>query len=96
MLFIISLLNLLFNLWQTYFDVFDGLDPVALDFSSMGKGQAWVNGHHIGRFWTLPSSQDGCERSCDYRGKYDSSKCTTNCGKPTQVRYAVCSLIGGT
>ncbi|KAL2923335.1 Beta-galactosidase 9 [Bienertia sinuspersici] len=80
--------------YKTYFDAPDGLDPVALDLRSMAKGQAWVNGHHIGRYWTLPSSQGGCQRSCDYRGKYDSSKCTTNCGKPTQVRYDVCSSIG--
>ncbi|XP_021749279.1 beta-galactosidase 9-like [Chenopodium quinoa] len=75
--------------YKTYFDASYGLDPVALDFRSMGKGQAWVNGHHIGRFWTLPSSQDGCQSYCDYRGNYDSSKCATNCGNPTQVRYHV-------
>lgn len=83
------------NVKQTYFDAPDGLDPVALDLSSMGKGQAWINGHHIGRYWTLSSPQDGCQKPCDYRGKYDSGKCTTNCGKPTQVRYAVCSSICG-
>lgn len=75
--------------YKTYFDAPDGLDPVALDLSSMGKGQAWINGHHIGRYWTLSSPQDGCQKPCDYRGKYDSGKCTTNCGKPTQVRYHV-------
>lgn len=75
--------------YKTYFDAPDGQDPVALDLRSMGKGQAWVNGHHIGRYWTLPSPQDGCQKTCDYRGKYDSKKCATNCGKPTQVRYHI-------
>ncbi|KAH9616803.1 hypothetical protein KSS87_021145 [Heliosperma pusillum] len=70
----------------TYFDAPDGIEPVALDLKSMGKGQAWVNGHHIGRYWTLSAPEDGCQSTCDYRGKYDSDKCTTNCGKPTQVR----------
>ncbi|XP_074276233.1 beta-galactosidase 9 isoform X2 [Silene latifolia] len=75
--------------YKTYFDAPDGMEPVALDLRSMGKGQAWVNGHHIGRYWTLSAPEDGCQSTCDYRGKYDSDKCTTNCGKPTQVRYHV-------
>ncbi|CAN6459238.1 unnamed protein product [Victoria cruziana] len=32
-------------------DAPEGNDPVALNFSSMGKGLAWVNGNHIGRYW---------------------------------------------
>lgn len=72
---------------QTYFEAPGGADPVALDLRSMGKGQAWVNGHHIGRYWTLVAPEDGCQRNCDYRGAYSSGKCTTNCGKPTQTWY---------
>lgn len=75
--------------YKTYFDAPDGLDPVALDMGSMGKGEAWVNGHHLGRYWTLRASEDGCQRTCDYRGAYNSDKCATNCGKPTQVRYHI-------
>ncbi|CAN0892304.1 Beta-galactosidase 16 [Linum grandiflorum] len=37
--------------WQTVFDAPAGSDPVALDLSSMGKGEAWVNGQSIGRYW---------------------------------------------
>jgi len=55
----------------------------------MGKGQAWVNGHHIGRYWTRVSPKSGCKQVCDYRGAYDSDKCTTNCGKPTQTLYVI-------
>lgn len=75
--------------YKTYFDSPDGNDPVVLDFSSMGKGEAWVNGHHIGRYWTLVAPKDGCQEICDYRGAYNSDKCNTNCGKPTQTRYHV-------
>ncbi|KAL9237831.1 hypothetical protein vseg_012334 [Gypsophila vaccaria] len=75
--------------YKTVFEAPDGLEPVALDLSSMGKGQAWVNGHHIGRFWNLSAPKDGCQNTCDYRGNYDSDKCATNCGNPTQVSYHV-------
>lgn len=78
-----------FTWYKTYFDVPNGNDPVALDLESMGKGQAWVNGHHIGRYWTRVSPKSGCQEICDYRGAYDSDKCTTNCGKPTQTLYHV-------
>ena len=72
---------------QTHFDSPAGTDPVALNLGSMGKGQAWVNGHHIGRYWTVVAPKDGCQEVCDYRGAYNSDKCSTNCGKPTQIWY---------
>ncbi|CAN0892305.1 Beta-galactosidase 16 [Linum grandiflorum] len=37
--------------YKTVFDAPAGSDPVALDLSSMGKGEAWVNGQSIGRYW---------------------------------------------
>ncbi|XP_054805017.1 beta-galactosidase 9 isoform X3 [Prosopis cineraria] len=77
-----------FTWYKTYFDPPAGSEPVALDLASMGKGQAWVNGHHIGRYWTLIAPKDGC-KACDYRGPYNSDKCATNCGKPTQTWYHV-------
>lgn len=76
-----------FTCLQTFFDAPNGEDPVALYLGSMGKGQAWVNGHSIGRYWSLVAPVDGCQ-SCDYRGAYHESKCVTNCGKPTQSWYA--------
>ncbi|KAG6428159.1 hypothetical protein SASPL_112408 [Salvia splendens] len=77
-----------FSWYKTYFDVPGGVDPIAIDLSSMGKGQVWVNGHHIGRYWTLYAPKDGCQ-TCDYRGAYDSNKCLTNCGEPTQSWYHI-------
>ncbi|XP_027190385.1 beta-galactosidase 6 isoform X2 [Cicer arietinum] len=39
--------------YKTTFDTPKGDDPVVLDLSSMGKGEAWVNGQSIGRYWIL-------------------------------------------
>ncbi|GAB2295688.1 Beta-galactosidase 9 [Dionaea muscipula] len=75
--------------YKACFDAPDGLDPVALDLKSMGKGQAWVNGHHIGRYWIMDAPIAGCQETCDYRGPYNSDKCNTNCGKPTQTWYHI-------
>ncbi|XP_020244918.1 beta-galactosidase 9-like isoform X2 [Asparagus officinalis] len=75
------------NQFPTSFDAPEGNDTVALDLGSMGKGQAWVNGHGIGRFWSLVAPKTGCPRSCNYRGAYNEDKCTTNCGEPTQTRF---------
>lgn len=37
--------------WQTVFDAPAGNEPVALNLGSMGKGEVWVNGQSIGRYW---------------------------------------------
>ncbi|XP_059630706.1 beta-galactosidase 16 isoform X1 [Cornus florida] len=37
--------------YKTVFDAPGGNDPVALNLGSMGKGEAWVNGQSIGRYW---------------------------------------------
>lgn len=70
---------------QANFDVPDGDDPIALDLGGLGKGEAWVNGQSIGRYWpSYTSPQDGCSSSCNYRGTYDANKCLKNCGLPSQ------------
>ncbi|OMO65084.1 Glycoside hydrolase, family 35 [Corchorus olitorius] len=64
----------------------EGKGPLALNLSSMGKGQAWVNRQSIGRYWpAYLSPSDGCNKTCDYRGTYDSTKCQKNCGQPAQT-----------
>ncbi|XP_010253630.1 PREDICTED: beta-galactosidase 8 [Nelumbo nucifera] len=76
--------------YKTSFDAPSGNDPTALDFTGMGKGEAWVNGQSIGRYWpTYISPQSGCTDSCDYRGPYNSNKCHKNCGKASQNLYHV-------
>ncbi|XP_016511915.1 beta-galactosidase 6-like [Nicotiana tabacum] len=68
----------------------EGKGPVSLNLSSMGKGQAWVNGQHVGRYWSsYRSPSTGCSDNCDYRGAYNSWKCLKKCGQPAQVLYHV-------
>ncbi|XP_050939327.1 beta-galactosidase 15-like [Cucumis melo] len=67
-----------------------GTDPVVLDMQGMGKGQAWVNGRSIGRFWpSFIASNDSCSATCDYKGAYDPSKCVKNCGNSSQRWYHI-------
>ncbi|XP_020214604.1 beta-galactosidase 8 [Cajanus cajan] len=76
--------------YKTNFATPSGSIPVAIDFTGMGKGEAWVNGQSIGRYWpTYISPKGGCTDSCNYRGAYSSSKCLKNCGKPSQTLYHV-------
>lgn len=76
--------------YKTTFDAPAGSEPVAIDFTGMGKGEAWVNGQSIGRYWpTYVSQNGGCTGSCNYRGGYSSNKCLKNCGKPSQSLYHV-------
>ena len=71
---------------QVTFLVPEGKGPLALNLASLGKGQAWVNGQSIGRYWVAYlSPSTGCTDNCDYRGTYDSSKCLKNCGQPAQT-----------
>lgn len=70
---------------QTKFDAPAGNGSLALDLSSMGKGQVWVNGISIGRYWSSFTAQrDGCDDICDYRGSYFQTKCLTKCSQPSQ------------
>ncbi|OIW02452.1 hypothetical protein TanjilG_05045 [Lupinus angustifolius] len=50
--------------YQATFDAPKGNSPVALNLGSMGKGEAWINGQSIGRYWVsfhtpsgIPSQQ---------------------------------------
>ncbi|KAL6644112.1 hypothetical protein ACP70R_018878 [Stipagrostis hirtigluma subsp. patula] len=78
-----------FTWYKTTFDAPEGTDPVAIGLGSMGKGQAWVNGHLIGRYWSLVAPKSGCTSSCNYAGAYSESKCQSNCGMPTQSWYHI-------
>ncbi|CAI9105117.1 OLC1v1003974C1 [Oldenlandia corymbosa var. corymbosa] len=76
--------------YKTTIDAPASTDPLALDLSSMGKGEAWVNGQSIGRYWpTYAAPSSGCTDSCNYRGSYSSTKCQSNCGKASQLLYHV-------
>lgn len=71
---------------QALFNAPAGSDPVALDMGSMGKGQIWVNGHHIGRYWSYKAYSGRCRR-CSYAGTYREDQCMSNCGDLSQRWY---------
>ncbi|OIW09652.1 hypothetical protein TanjilG_28251 [Lupinus angustifolius] len=72
---------------KTYFDAPDGDEPLALDMESMGKGQIWINGQSIGRYWT--AFANGNCNGCNYAGGFRPPKCQFGCGQPTQRWYHV-------
>ncbi|KAK9048468.1 hypothetical protein SSX86_032567 [Deinandra increscens subsp. villosa] len=47
---------------KAYFNEPHGDEPLALDMNSMGKGEAWINGEIIGRYWSTYANGDcqGC------------------------------------
>lgn len=50
-----------------------------LDLAGMGKGQIWVNGHAIGRYWLIEATQSKCDEHCDWRGNYGDGKSVLDC-----------------
>ncbi|KAK0584462.1 hypothetical protein LWI29_013639 [Acer saccharum] len=66
-------------------------DPVVVDLLGLGKGEAYVNGKSIGRYWpSRTAPKYGCPYKCDYNQTYDGgNKCVTNCGKSTQRYYHI-------
>ncbi|KAG5033852.1 hypothetical protein AAZX31_04G028200 [Glycine max] len=73
--------------YKAYFDAPGGKEPLALDLESMGKGQVWINGQSIGRYWMAYAKGD-CN-SCTYSGTFRPVKCQLGCGQPTQRWYHV-------
>ncbi|WJX36395.1 hypothetical protein P8452_24277 [Trifolium repens] len=76
--------------YKTTFKTPEGNDSVVLDLLGLTKGQAWINGHSIGRYWpTMIADTNGCSKKCDYRGSYGADKCLSGCGKPSHRFYHV-------
>ncbi|AQL09738.1 beta-galactosidase 5 [Zea mays] len=73
--------------YRAYFETPSGDEPLALDMGSMGKGQIWINGQSIGRYWTAYA--DGDCKECSYTGTFRAPKCQSGCGQPTQRWYHV-------
>jgi hypothetical protein len=59
-----------------------------LQLKSMGKGQAFVNGNAIGRFWNIISGTK-CLIPCFWFGPFNPKKCLTHCHQPSQEYYHV-------
>ncbi|KAI3684908.1 hypothetical protein L6452_34137 [Arctium lappa] len=73
--------------YKAYFDAPEGNDPLALDMKSMVRGQVWINGQSIGRYWTAHAK--GKCGFCKYPGAFRPGKCQLGCGAPTQRWYHV-------
>lgn len=73
--------------YKAYFNAPQGGEPLAIDMKSMGKGQVWINGQSIGRYWTAHAK--GSCTPCNYAGTFRPTKCQTRCGEPTQRWYHV-------
>ncbi|XP_022949187.1 beta-galactosidase 1-like [Cucurbita moschata] len=74
--------------FKTTFNAPAGSSPLALDMSSMGKGQIWLNGQSIGRYWSAYKASGSCDH-CNYTGTYNENKCSSNCGEASQRWYHV-------
>ncbi|KAG6588039.1 hypothetical protein SDJN03_16604, partial [Cucurbita argyrosperma subsp. sororia] len=74
--------------YRTTFITPGGNEPLALDLSTMGKGQIWVNGRSIGRYFSGYIAHNGCN-NCTYPGIFTEKKCLTNCGESSQRWYHV-------
>nr|XP_043637528.1 beta-galactosidase 3-like [Erigeron canadensis] len=73
--------------YKAYFDAPEGNEPLALDMKSMVRGQVWINGQSIGRYWTVRAN--GTCSVCRYPGAFRPGNCRRGCGKPTQRWYHV-------
>ncbi|KAJ4953530.1 hypothetical protein NE237_030362 [Protea cynaroides] len=74
--------------YKSIFNAPDGNEPLALDMNSMGKGQVWINGLSIGRYWPAYKASGTCG-GCSYSGYYDEKKCLSNCGEASQRWYHI-------
>ncbi|XP_022966894.1 beta-galactosidase-like [Cucurbita maxima] len=74
--------------YKTTFTTPGGNEPLALDLSTMGKGQIWVNGRSIGRYFSGYIAHSGCN-NCTYPGIFTEKKCLSNCGESSQRWYHV-------
>ncbi|KAH9668617.1 Beta-galactosidase 6 [Citrus sinensis] len=64
--------------YKTAFDAPVGDDPVALNLSSMGKGEAWVNGLSVGRYWVSFYTSEGNSSQTLYHVPRSFLKSTEN------------------
>ncbi|KAH7565478.1 hypothetical protein ACOSP7_020134 [Xanthoceras sorbifolium] len=74
--------------FKTTFNAPAGNAPLALDMGSMGKGQVWINGQSVGRYWPAYKATGTCGY-CSYTGTYNEKKCLSNCGEASQRWYHV-------
>ncbi|KAL2539140.1 Beta-galactosidase 1 [Abeliophyllum distichum] len=74
--------------YKTMFNAPDGNEPLALDMNTMSKGQVWINGQSIGRYWNQYKASGNCG-ACTYAGWFNEKKCLSKCGEASQRWYHV-------
>ncbi|XP_048133867.1 beta-galactosidase-like isoform X1 [Rhodamnia argentea] len=74
--------------YKATFNAPPGRSPLALDMSSMGKGEIWINGQSIGRHWPAYTARGSCG-GCSYAGTFNENKCRSNCGEASQRWYHI-------
>ncbi|KAF3641802.1 Beta-galactosidase [Capsicum annuum] len=74
--------------FKTTFNAPAGNEPLALDMNTMGKGQMWINGQSLGRYWPGYKASGTCG-ACNYAGFFNENKCLSNCGEASQRWYHV-------
>ncbi|VFR02469.1 unnamed protein product [Cuscuta campestris] len=75
--------------YKSYFDEPEGDEPLGLNMGSMGKGQVWINGQSIGRYWTTKATGNCTTNNGGYTGRYKPLRNQVGCGYPTQQFYHV-------
>ncbi|KVH92926.1 D-galactoside/L-rhamnose binding SUEL lectin domain-containing protein, partial [Cynara cardunculus var. scolymus] len=84
--------------YKTIFNAPGGNEPLALDMSSMGKGQIWINGQSVGRHWPAYKASGSCS-TCSYAGYFSEKRCLKLGGIPYGISlvkravYSVCADI---
>lgn len=87
--------------YKTKFDAPGGDDPLALNLGSMGKGEVWINGQSIGRYWISFRKNDGSPSQTWYHVPRSFLKPTNNQivlfeeeeGNPTGISLDTVSII---
>ncbi|KAL9157008.1 hypothetical protein ABFS82_09G117400 [Erythranthe guttata] len=74
--------------YKTTFNAPEGDEPLALDMNTMSKGQIWINGESIGRYWNQYKASGECV-PCNYTGWFDEKKCLSKCDEASQRWYHV-------
>ncbi|KAM7518834.1 hypothetical protein LguiB_017796 [Lonicera macranthoides] len=64
--------------YKTVFDAPEGNEPLALNLSPMGKGEAWINGQSIGRYWISFRTPNGSPSQTWYNVPRSFLKSTGN------------------
>ncbi|KAI4386958.1 hypothetical protein MLD38_004831 [Melastoma candidum] len=74
--------------YKTTFNAPPGDAPLALDMGTMSKGQIWINGRSVGRYYPAYKASGSCS-GCNYTGTFDEKKCLRGCGDASQRWYHV-------